>query len=282
MSVAEPTAPVSRRVHHITPTPSQREFVADLWQARDLIQVLSLRDIKIRYTQTALGAGWAIIQPLLFMGVFAAVVSRVASVETAGIAYPLFALSGLVPWVFLSNAVPRAADSVVSSSNMVGKVWFPRLALPLAAVLAWLPDMVVATVLLGCGMAIGTTAPSPAIVLLPLVAAWAVLVALGLGSWLSALNVRFRDIRNVVPFLVQVWLFATPVAYPSSVATGWPRMLFGLNPASGVVESFRWCVFGGAGPSALLLLPSVASTLVILAGGIRFFTAVEHKFADVI
>lgn len=282
MAPAERTAASSRRVHHITPKPTGLGMASNLWATRDLVAVLAHRDIKVRYTQTALGVAWAVVQPLLFVTVFVVLIARLGSIPTGGVPYWVFALAGVVPWVFLSNAVPRAAESVVSSSNMVAKVWLPRLVLPLAAVLAWLPDLVVGGVLLALALLVTTMAPPVGVVLLPLVVVWGLLVALGFGSWLSALNVRYRDIRNVVPFLVQLWLFVTPVAYPASFGGPRLRLLLALNPASGFVETFRWCALGTNAPSIGLLLISGASTVVLLLTGILYFSRVEHRFADVI
>jgi len=242
---------------------------------------LAWRDIKLRYRQTALGVTWAVLQPLATMVVFTVVFSRLARVPSDGVPYPLWSYAGLVPWMYVVNAVGLAAASIVSNVSMVTKVYFPRLVLPLAAVLAGLLDFAVASTLLVGFLAWYGVAPGSTLLAWPVFLVSMVAVALGVGLWLAALNVRYRDVRYVVPFLTQFWLFVTPVAYPSSVLHEPWRALAGLNPMAGVVEGFRWALLGTS-PSPGLLVLSAASTCAVLAGALAYLHRVESDFADVI
>lgn len=254
----------------------------ELWQHRDLLYFLAWRDIKVRYSQAFMGVAWAVLQPLLMMAIFTVFLGRLAKVPSDGIPYPVFALSGLVSWTYFANAVTGATESLVASANLVSKVYFPRLLVPLAALLSWLPDLVIASVLLVVLMLIYGIVPAVTTALLPAFAVFAVLAAASVSTWLSALNVSYRDVRYAVPFVVQLWLFATPVVYPASLVPQRWRPVFGLNPMAGVVEGFRWAMFGTEAPMWGLMGASLAVTLVLFVGGLYWFRRVEHRFADVI
>ena len=256
--------------------------LGELWYHRDLLFFLAWRDIKVRYTQAFMGVAWAVVQPLMMMVIFSVFLGRLADVPSDGLPYPVFALSGLVPWTYFANALTSSTESLVASSNLVSKVYFPRLLVPLAALLSWLPDLAIASVLLVGLMLIYGIVPAATVVLLPVFALFAVLAAASVGTWLSALNVSYRDVRYAVPFLVQLWLFATPVVYPASLVPEQWRPLFGLNPMAGVVEGFRWALFRDSSPMWALMGVSLAVTLVLLVGGLFWFRRVEHRFADVI
>ena len=254
----------------------------ELWVYRELLYFLVWRDVKVRYKQTALGASWAIIQPLFTMLVFSLFFGRLANVPSDGVPYPLFSLAALVPWTFFANGLTQAANSVVGSEELVTKIYFPRLAIPMAAVLSGLVDLAISLVVLLAAMAWYGVVPGPrALWLVPLVVL-AIAASIGVGLWLSALNVRYRDVRYAVPFLVQAWLFSTPIAYPSSLLAEPWRTLYGVNPMVGVVEGFRWALFGTAVAPGPVVLVSCATTLVVLLGGALYFRRLEQTFADVI
>ena len=252
-----------------------------LWRSRELLWFLAWRDLKVRYTQALFGAAWAVAQPLLLTAVFALFLGRLADVPSDGLPYAVFALSVLVPWTYFSNAVASASDSVVNSAAVITKVWFPRLLVPLAPLLAWFPDFVMATIVLIGLMAIYGIAPAATTVLLPLFMFGALLTAAAIGVWFAALNVAYRDVKYAVPFVLQIGLFATPIVYPAGLAGRW-RWLFGLNPMAGVVEGFRWSLLGQGHPPWALMALSLAVTLVVLVSGLYYFRRVEHLFADVI
>ena len=254
----------------------------ELWHHRDLLYFLAWRDIKVRYSQASMGIAWALLQPLLMMAIFTVFLGRLAKVPSDGIPYPVFAFSGLVSWTYFANAVSTATESLVASSNLVSKVYFPRLLVPLAALLSWLPDLAIASLLLVALMLIYGIVPAATIALLPVFALFAVLAAASVSTWLSALNVSYRDVRYAVPFVVQLWLFATPVVYPASLVPERWRPLFGLNPMAGVVEGFRWALFRAEPPMWGLMGISLAVTLALFVGGLYWFRRVEHRFADVI
>ncbi|OAN38219.1 phosphate ABC transporter permease [Chloroflexus islandicus] len=253
----------------------------DLWVYRELLFFLVWRDVKVRYKQTLLGASWAIIQPVLQLVVFTIIFGRLAGVNTNGIPYPLFNLAGLLPWQFFANTVGQAANSLVGSANIVRKVYFPRLAIPTASVLAGVVDFGLSFLILLALMVWYQWPPTPAVFLLPIFLALAMITALGVGYWLSAINARYRDVRHATPFLVQLWLFATPVVYPSNLIEGYWQLLYALNPMVGVVEGFRWALIGTQPPSMLLLV-SVTTAITIFFTGLLYFQSVERKFADVI
>jgi lipopolysaccharide transport system permease protein len=256
--------------------------LGELWGSRELLFFLAWRDVKVRYAQAGLGVAWAVLQPLLMMAVFTVFLARLANLPSDDVPYPLFAFSGLLPWTFFANALGSATDSLVNSANLVSRVWFPRLVLPGAAMLSWLPDVAIASVLLMGLMLIYGFAPPATALLLPVFIAFAFLAAASVGVWLSALNVAYRDIRYAVPFMIQLWLFATPVAYPASLVPRSFRFLMGLNPMAGVIEGFRWALFGQRQPPWSLMFVSALMVGTLLLTGLFYFRRVEHGFADVI
>jgi lipopolysaccharide transport system permease protein len=254
----------------------------ELWSYRGLLYFLTWRDVKVRYKQTAIGAAWAVLQPLLTMLVFAVVFGALIRVPSDGLPYPVFAYVALLPWTFFATALTRAGGSLVTDASLITKVYFPRLLLPLSAVLSSALDFGVAFLLVLVLMGWYGIAPGPAVVTVPLFLLLAVLTALGCGLWLSALNVRYRDIAYVTPFLIQVWFFLTPVAYPSSLVPERWRALYGLNPMAGVVEGFRWALLGSASAPGVTLVVSAAVVAVIFLGGVFWFRRLEQGFADVV
>jgi lipopolysaccharide transport system permease protein len=254
--------------------------LGELWEYRELLLFLAWRDIKVRYKQTALGAAWAIIQPFFTMVVFSLFFGKLANIPSDGVPYPVFAYAALVPWTFFANGVTQSADSLVGSANLLRKVYFPRLAIPIASVLAGVIDFVIAFTVLLILMAVYGVVPTANVLWLPFLLVLALVTALGVGLWLSALNVEFRDVRYVVPFLIQFWLFATPIAYPSSLLSEPWRTIYGLNPMAGVVEGFRWALIGtNTAPGPIIAVSSVAA-LAMLVGGAYYFRRMEATFAD--
>jgi lipopolysaccharide transport system permease protein len=253
-----------------------------LWEYRELLYFLTWRDIKVRYKQTVLGAAWAILQPLTTMLIFSLFFGRLVKVPSDGIPYPLFAFAALVPWTFFANGLNQSSNSLVSSANLLKKVYFPRLTIPVATVLAGVVDFVLAFVVLLALMAFYRVVPTINIIWTPLLLALAFVTSLGVGLWMSALNVKYRDVRYIVPFLVQIWLFATPVAYPSSLLSEPWRTVYGLNPMVGVVEGFRWALLGANTAPSLMVLASAFASLLILVTGAYYFRHMEKTFADVV
>jgi lipopolysaccharide transport system permease protein len=254
--------------------------LGDVWAYRELLYFLVWRDIKVRYKQTALGAAWAIIQPFFTMIVFSIFFGNLAKVPSDGIPYPIFSYAALVPWTFFANALAQSSNSLVGSQNLITKIYFPRLVIPIASVLSGLLDFALAfALLIGMGIYFGVL-PTLNVIWLPLFLLLGLATALGTGLWLSALNVEFRDVRYVVPFLVQVWLFATPVAYPSSLVPEPWHTIYGLNPMAGVVEGFRWALLGTPTPPGLLLGVSAAAAMALLISGAFYFRRMEKTFAD--
>jgi lipopolysaccharide transport system permease protein len=253
-----------------------------LWEYRELFYFLTWRDIKVRYKQTALGAAWAVIQPFFTMIVFSIFFGRLAKVPSDDIPYPIFAYTALLPWTLFSNGVNQSANSLVGSANLLSKVYFPRLIIPISSVLAGLVDFSIAfSVLVGMVFYYGLW-PTAAVVWLPLFLLLALVTALGVGLWLSAMNVQYRDIRYAVPFLVQFWLFATPIAYPSSLLSEPWHTLYGLNPMVGVVEGFRWAMLGTETSPGPMVAVSAVIAVAILISGAFYFRRVEKTFADVV
>jgi len=254
----------------------------DLWEYRELMFFFIWRDIKVRYKQTALGATWAIIQPFFTMVVFSIFFGWLARIPSDGVPYPVFAYTALVPWTYFANALAQASNSLVEHERMITKVYFPRLLIPMAPVLAGLVDFVIAFSILIAIMLWYGLAPASTIWTVPLFVLMAAITALSVSLWLAALNVQYRDVRYVVPFLIQFWLFATPIAYPSSLIPEQWRPLYGLNPMAGVVEGFRWALLGQAEAPNALLLVSVLTVVVVLIGGMYYFRRMEETFADVV
>lgn len=256
--------------------------LGEVWEYRELLYFLVWRDVKVRYKQTALGAAWAILQPLMTMLVFSVFFGRLAKVPSDGLPYPVFAFAALLPWQLFAFALTESSNSLVGSQNLITKVYFPRLVIPMAAVLAGLVDFSISfVVLLVLMFAYGIT-PGVAVVTIPLFLLLAVASALAVGLWLSALNVKYRDVRYAIPFLTQFWLFATPVAYPSSLVPEQWRPLYGLNPMAGVVEGFRWALLGKSDVPGLLLFVSIVAVIGLLVGGVVYFRRMESSFADLV
>jgi len=253
----------------------------ELWEFRELVFFFIWRDVKVRYKQTVLGAAWAIIQPLFTMLIFSIFFGRLANMPSDGLPYPLFALAGLVPWLFFMNGLSHGANSLVENEKLIKKVFFPRMVVPVASVLAGLVDFVVASSLLVLAMLYYGIAPGPEIALLPLFVVLCAVAAMGIALWLSALNVQFRDVRYVVPFLGQVWMFATPIAYPSSLLSESWRLVYALNPMVGVVEGMRWTLLGAGEPQWGVYAISTAVAVALLVSGAFFFRRVERSFADI-
>src|ERR1051325_1056564 len=256
--------------------------LGELWEYRELLYFLAWRDIKIRYKQTALGLAWAVLQPLITMLIFALFFGKLAKMPSDHIPYPLFAFAALVPWTFFANGLTQASNSLVGSANLIKKVYFPRLVVPISVVLAGVVDFFLAFTVLLFVMAYYRVVPTINIVWTPLLLLLAFTTSLGVGLWMSALNVKYRDVRYVVPFLVQIWLFATPVAYPSSLLREPWRTIYGFNPMVGVVEGFRWALLGANTAPGLMVLASAVAAVLILVTGAFYFRHMEKIFADVV
>ena len=256
--------------------------LAELWEYRELLYFLTWRDIKVRYKQTVLGAAWAVIQPLGMMLVFTIFFGHLVGVPSDGLPYPIFAYTALLPWQLFSRALTDASTSLVVNERLITKVYFPRLLIPMSAVLASLVDFAIAFVLLLGMMVFYGIVPTGSVLMLPLFVLLALMTALGIGFWLSALNAQYRDVRYTLPFLTQFWLFATPVVYPSSLVPEQWRLLYGLNPMTGVVEGFRWALLGKTGAPDAMLAVSAIAVLATFIGGLYYFSRVEETLADVV
>ena len=256
--------------------------LGELWAYRELLYFMVWRDIKVRYKQTVLGVAWAVIQPFFTMLVFSLFFGRLAKVPSDGVPYPIFSYAALVPWNFFANGLSQSSDSLVGNANLLKKVYFPRLAIPIGAVLSGVIDFTIAFAVLAAMMLYYGIFPTIHSLWLPGFVLLALVTSLGVGLWLSALNVEFRDVRYVVPFIVQFWMFATPIAYPSSLLSEPWRTVYGLNPMAGVVEGFRWALVGTRTSPGPMLAASAATALVILVGGALYFRRMEKTFADVV
>ena len=267
----------------VRPTHGWRSVnLRELWRHRDLIYYLAWRDVKVRYKQTALGVAWALLQPLAAMAVFAVFLGKLAGMPSDGVPYPLFAYAGVLPWTYFAAAVANGSTCLVANTALISKVYFPRLVIPVAAVAPALVDLAV-----GCGtlvvlLAIYGVTPGASLAWLPLFLLLTVAAALGVAVWTAALDVQFRDVRYAVPFLMQVWLFATPVVYPSSVVPASLRPFYGLNPVAGLIDGWRWALLGRTAPSWGMISVSAAMTAALLVTGLYFFRRTERTFADVI
>ena len=259
-----------------------RVELRELWKYRELLYFLTWRDLKVHYKQTALGAAWAVIQPLFMMIVFSVFFGRLAGVPSDGVPYPVFTFCALLPWQVFANALTASSNSLVSNQNLITKVYFPRLVVPISAVLGGLVDFAIAFVILIGMLVFYGIVPGWQILALPAFILFAVMTALAVGLWLSALNVQYRDVRYTINFLIQFWLFATPVAYPSSIVPAQWRVLYGLNPMAGVVEGFRWCLLSQRESPSPLILVSALVVLALLVGGLFYFRRMEQDFADVV
>lgn len=256
--------------------------IRELWQFRELVFFFGLRDIKVRYKQTVMGAFWAIIQPLLTMVVFSIFFGRLANIPSDGLPYPIFSYAALVPWTFFANTITQASNSLVINANMIKKVYFPRLALPVATVVPGILDFCLAFIVLIGMMFFYNLVPTANIVWLPLFIMLALITSLGISLWLSTLNVQFRDVHFVIPFITQFWLFMTPIAYPSSMLSEPWRTLYGINPMAGVVEGFRWALLGtDTAPGPMLIVSAIVS-LILFVSGAFYFRRMEQSFADVL
>lgn len=256
--------------------------LTELWEYRELLYFLIWRDIKVRYRQTVLGAAWAIIQPFFTMVIFSIFFGMLAQMPSEGVPYPIFAYSALVPWVYFANAVTQSSNSLVFNQGVITKVYFPRVIVPMAAVMAGLVDFTVAFIVLIAMMLFYGIVPTAAICVVPFLILLVSATALGVGLWLSALHVQYRDVRYVTPFLVQAWLFATPIAYPSSLVPGSWHILYGLNPMVGVVEGFRWALLGRGQAPGLILVVSGLTIAGLFISGLYYFRRMEDSFADIV
>jgi lipopolysaccharide transport system permease protein len=280
-TIAETSRPA---VHlHLKPSSGWVSLrLRDLWEYRELLYFFVWRDVKVRYKQTALGAAWAIIQPLFTMLVFSVFFGRLAKVPSDGIPYPLFAYAALVPWTFFVQGLSQSADSLVGNGNLIKKIYFPRLAMPLSTVTAGLLDLMISFTVLMVLMFWYGVHPTFRILWLPLFVLLAFSTSLGAGFWLSSLNVRFRDVKHAVPFLTQFWMYGTPIAYPSSLLHQPWKTLYGLNPMAGVVEGFRWALLGTKTAPGPMLAVSALVSVLMLVGGAFYFRRMEKSFADVV
>lgn len=254
--------------------------LGELWAYRELLYFFVWRDVKVRYKQTFIGVLWVVLQPLLTMGVFTLFFGRLAKLPSDGLPYPVFYFSALVPWTYFSTALQNCTNIVVENQRVITKVYFPRLILPLSSVVSGLVDFVIGFVVLLVVTAIYGIKPTLATLWLPMLLLLAVLTALGVGLWMSALNALYRDVRYVVPFLVQFWMFASPVAYPSSLVPERWRWLYGLNPMAGVIDGFRWALTGHGVAPGPLMLASASAVVVVVFGGLLFFERMEGTIAD--
>jgi lipopolysaccharide transport system permease protein len=289
MSETSITHPPSEEVLILRPSRGWSALnLGDLWRYRELIYFLIWRDVKVRYKQTALGASWAILQPFITMVVFTLLFGRLAKMPSDGIPYPLFSYTGLLPWGLFTKAIGDAGRSMVTNRSMITKVYFPRLSIPLASVLAGLVDFALAFLVLIGMMIFYNYVPAlqyqvvitPAILTLPLFLLLALVTSLGVGLWLSALNVQYRDVNYILPFLTQFWLFITPIAYPASMIPEKWQMLYSLNPMTGVVEGFRWALLGVKEAPSPMIAVSSTIAVVLLITGLFYFRRMERTFAD--
>jgi len=257
--------------------------LGELWKYRELLYFLTWRDIKVRYKQTVIGAAWAILQPVLTMVVFSIFFGGLAKMPSDGVPYPIFSFAALVPWSLFVYGLGNASNSLVGSSNLIKKIYFPRLIIPISSILSGILDFALAFAVLFILMLGFGIRPTANIIWLPMLLLLVLVTSLGVGLWLSAMNVEFRDIRYVVPFLTQFWMFATPIAYPSSlIQNDVLRTLYGLNPMTGVVEGFRWALLGTDTAPGPIILVSVAAALLLMVSGAYYFRRMEKTFADVV
>lgn len=260
--------------------------LGEVWAYRELLYFLAWRDVKVRYKQTLLGVLWVVLQPVVSMAIFTVLFGILLQVDSGDVPYPVFAFAGLLPWNYFSQALNRSSTSVVNSSHLITKIYFPRLVIPLSSVLSSAVDFAISFCVLGALMVIYGIVPTTSLVVLPALILLAMVTALGFGLWLSALNVRYRDVNYLVPFVIQVWMYVTPVVYGSGLIPDRYRFLLSLNPMTGVVEGFRWALLGPAAVgdylSATLVAVSVAISLLVLITGALFFRSTERSFADIV
>ena len=280
----QPTSPQKfERFHtHIEPSKNWLSIqIKELWMYRELLFFLAWRDIKIRYQQTVLGFSWALLQPFMTMVVFSLFFGRLGKIPSEGLPYPIFNYTALLPWTFFEQAISVSTNSLVANSNMVTKVYFPRLFVPISSVISGLVDFAIAFIVLIGMMLFYKITPTVNVALLPLFMLLAFVTAMGVSLWMSALNVKYRDVRFIVPFLSRFWFFATPIAYPSNLLSEPWRTLYGLNPMVGVVEGFRWALLGTDPPQTMIFI-SVIVAVVLFFSGLLYFNRTEKTFADVI
>ena len=283
MAASSPTHETGPVPHlHISPPKKWIPLdLVELWNYRELLYSFTWRDVKIRYKQIALGFLWAIIQPLCMMLIFTVFFGRLAKIPSDGIPYPLFVLAALLPWTLFAEGLTRSTNSMIVNANIMTKVYFPRLIMPLSGILSPLVDFVFSFLILVVMMAWYGFIPTLNIIFLPLFILLALATSLGIGLWLSALNVQYRDFQYTIPFLIQLWLFASPVVYPASLVPEPVRFLYGLNPMAGVIEGFRWALLGTEMPGAMILV-SVGMVVVLLVSGAFYFRKMEQYYADVV
>jgi lipopolysaccharide transport system permease protein len=256
--------------------------IAELWEYRELLYFLVWRDVKVRYKQTVIGAGWAVLQPVISMVIFSIIFGNFVQVPSDGLPYPVFAYAALLPWTYFAQAFQRSSVSLVSSGSMITKVYFPRLVAPLSAALSPIIDFAIAFVVLVAMMWWFGLTPTWGILILPMFVCLAFFTAVAVGLFTSALNVRYRDVAHALPFLVQMWMFASPVVYPVGVIPEKWRILYSLNPLVGVIEGFRWALLGTQQPDFIVMLVSACAVFTLLIAGLFYFRKVERVFADVI
>jgi lipopolysaccharide transport system permease protein len=280
IALPRPSAPATVRIE---PPRGWLELRLDeVWAYRELLYFFVWRDVKVRYKQTAIGVLWVVLQPLMTMGVFTLFFGRLAKLPSDGLPYPVFYFAALVPWVYFSTALQSCTNVVVENQRVITKVYFPRLVLPLSAVLSGLVDFAIGFIVLVAVTVFYHIRPTVAALWLPVLLLLAVLTALSVGLWMSALNALYRDVRYIMPFIVQFWMFASPVAYPSSLVPERWRWLYGLNPMAGVIDGFRWALTGHGQPPGPVMIGSAAAVAVVLAGGVFFFQRMEGTVADLV
>ncbi|MCW2284301.1 lipopolysaccharide transport system permease protein [Rhodoblastus acidophilus] len=281
---SEPASPAAERILILEPGRAERNYWSDLWHYRELFAILAWRDISVRYKQTVIGVAWAVIRPFLTMVVFTILFGKVAKLPSDGAApYPVMVFAGMLPWFLFSSILSDASGSLIGNANLITKVYFPRLIIPTASAMVALTDFLINLVMLVAIMAWCGFAPSWRVVLLPAFVLLAVLASLGPALWITALNVKYRDFRYIIPFIVQFGLYVSPVGFSSAVVPEDWRFWYSLNPVVGVIDGFRWCILGGDSP---LYLPGFATSLCVVAGflwfGVRYFRATERTFADMV
>jgi len=278
-----PSTETAVPVVRIQPTGGFLELnLRELWDYRELLYFLVWRDVKVRYKQAVIGVGWAILQPFLTMIVFSIFFGHLAKLPSGGLPYPIFYYSALLPWNYFAQALTGATNSMIENQRIITRIYFPRLILPLAAVLTGLVDFAIAFIILLAMLWWYGISPSPTLALLPIFGLLAVMTALGVGVWLAALNAVYRDVRYVIPFLLQFWLFASPVVYPSSLVPPHWQWVYGLNPMAGVIEGFRWGLTGQGRPPDLMLCATAGAVALILVGGLLYFQWMEETVVDVV
>jgi lipopolysaccharide transport system permease protein len=261
---------------------SERHYWRDLWRFRELFYFLAWRDIIVRYKQTVIGIVWALARPLFTMMVFTVVFSKLAKLPSEGVPYPILVFAGLLPWQFFSMAFSGAGDSLVNNSGMISKVYFPRLIVPTSAVIVAFADFLISLALLAALMAWYGFLPSPRIFALPLLMVLAFMVSIGAGVWVASLNVKYRDFKIIIPFVVQIGLYISPVGFSSSIVPEQWRLLYAFNPMVGVIDGFRWCILGNGELPVLSILISLLLSALMIATGVAYFRATEKTFADMI